>query len=100
MPRIRTVKPSYFSDAKVCKLSVEAELLFLGMWCFADCDGYLWDDEDQIRMDVFPSRPHIRIPPLLDELLLSGMLVACQPTTGRDALWIRNFTRHQRKKKE
>jgi hypothetical protein len=100
MARIRTVKPSYFSDAKVCKLSVEAELLFVGMWCFTDCEGYLWDDPDQIQLNVFPSRPHIKVAPLIEELLLSGMVVAHQTTLGRDALWIRKFTEHQRIKNE
>jgi hypothetical protein len=100
MARIRTVKPSFFSDAKVCKLSVEAQLLFIGMWCFADCEGYLWDDPDQIQLDVFPSRPHIKVAALVEELLLSGMVVSLQTTIGRDALWIRKLTSHQRIKNE
>jgi hypothetical protein len=100
LARIRTVKPSYFSDAKVCKLSVEAELLFVGMWCFTDCEGYLWDDPDQLQLLVFPSRPHIKVAALIEELLLSGMVAAYQTILGRDALWIRKFTEHQRIKNE
>ncbi len=100
MARIRTVKPSYFSDAKVCKLSVEAELLYIGLWCFADCEGYLWDDSDQIQMNVFPSRPHIKIGQLIEELLLVGLLKSVATTTGRSALLIPNLTKHQRIKNE
>ena len=96
MARIRTVKPSYFSDAKVCRLSIEAQLLFVGIWCFADADGLLWDDPDQIQMDVFPSRPHIKVAGLLDELLLSGMLVQLETSAGRRVLWVKHFADHQR----
>lgn len=96
MARIRTVKPSYFSDAKVCRLSIEAQLLFVGIWCFADSAGLLWDDPDQIQMDVFPSRPHVKVGALLDELLLSGMLVQLETTAGRRVLWVKNFGEHQR----
>jgi hypothetical protein len=100
MARIRTIKPSYWSDAKVCKLSLEAQLLFIGLWNFADCDGLLWDDPDQIQMDVFPSRPHVKLPSLIEELLLTGLLQSVVTSIGRDALRITNFGKHQRIKNE
>lgn len=99
-PRIRTIKPSYWSDAKVCSLSVESQLLYIGLWNFADCEGLLWDDPDQIRLSIFPSRPHIRVAALLEEILLTGLLVSVETTLGRNALWIPKFTTHQRIKNE
>jgi hypothetical protein len=100
MARIRTIKPSYWSDARVCRLSIESQLLFIGLWNFADCEGLLWDDPDQIQLSVFPSRPHLKVPTLIEELLLSGLLRSATTTTGRDALQITNFKSHQRIKNE
>lgn len=96
MARYRSIKPSYWSDAKVCRLSIEAQLLFIGIWNFADDQGLLWDDPDQIQMDVFPSRPHIKVQALVDELLLSGMIRTLDTTMGRPVLHVVNFAAHQR----
>jgi hypothetical protein len=100
MARIRTIKPSYWSDAKVCRLSIESQLLFIGLWNFADCEGLLWDDPDQIQLSVFPSRPHVKVSNLIEELLLSGLLGSATTTVGKNVLRITNFKVHQRIKNE
>jgi hypothetical protein len=100
MARIRTIKPTYWSDAKVCRLSIESQLLFIGLWNFADCEGLLWDDPDQIQLSVFPSRPHVKVSNLIEELLLSGLLGSATTTVGKNVLRITNFKVHQRIKNE
>jgi len=39
MPRIRTIKPEFFSDPKVAQLPFRARLLFIALWTFADDEG-------------------------------------------------------------
>ena len=39
MPRIRSVKPEFFRDPKMGRMSVEARLLYIGLWTEADDNG-------------------------------------------------------------
>ena len=32
MPRIRTIKPEFWTDEKIIELSLPARLLFIGLW--------------------------------------------------------------------
>jgi len=95
MSRIRTIKPSFWNDAKIVKLSFEVRLLFIGTWNFADDYGYLWDDAEQIHRDVFPADPNVDVPGGLARLLLDGLLESFPTAQGRDALHVRNWDEHQ-----
>ena len=39
MPRIRTIKPGFFSSEDLSTVSVEAHLFAAGLLCYADDDG-------------------------------------------------------------
>ena len=54
MPRIRTIKPDFWTDETVTACSLSARLLFIGLWNFADDDGRLEDAPRQIKMRIFP----------------------------------------------
>ena len=54
MARIRTIKPEFFSSSQVVRCSVNARMLFVGMWCFADDHGVHPDDAHRLKMEVFP----------------------------------------------
>lgn len=95
MSRIRTIKPSFWNDAKVVKLSFEIRLLFIGTWNFADDYGYLWDDAEQIHRDVFPADPNVDVAGGLARLLVDGLLESFPTTQGRHALHVRNWDEHQ-----
>lgn len=44
--RIRQVRPEFFSDPVVGRLSPDARLTYIGLWCIADDAGWLdWDPE-------------------------------------------------------
>lgn len=95
MSRIRTIKPSFWNDAKVVKLSFEIRLLFIGTWNFADDHGYLWDDAEQIHRDVFPADPNVDVAGGLARLLVDGLLESFPTSQGRHALHVRNWDEHQ-----
>ena len=42
--RIRTIKPDFWTDAKVSKLTYLARLLFIGLWNVADDEGRFKSD--------------------------------------------------------
>lgn len=58
MSRIRTVKPEFWSDAKVKQLSHGCMAFFIGLWNFCDDEGKCENNPSQLalRMPVFRSK--------------------------------------------
>lgn len=75
MARIRTIKPEFWIDEKVVDLSFPARLLFVGMWNFADDQGFVDYKPRRIKMQIFPA-DEVDIQSLINELLTAGRVVA------------------------
>jgi hypothetical protein len=54
MPRIRTVKPEFFSSDTVAQLSFRARLTFIGLWTYCDDHGRGRDNTKLIKASVWP----------------------------------------------
>lgn len=54
MPRIRTIKPEFWTSEQVVECSVESRLLFIGLWNFADDGGVVPFSEKSLKMKIFP----------------------------------------------
>lgn len=54
MPRIRTVKPEFFTSEQVAACSRDARLLFIGLWNFCDDGGVHPASAKRVKMEVFP----------------------------------------------
>ena len=54
MPRIRNVKPDFFLDFELSKLSPHARLLFIGLWTQADKAGRLYDEPHKLKVQILP----------------------------------------------
>ena len=94
MARIRSIKPEFWIDEKVVDLSLGARLLFVGLWNFADDQGYIDDKPRRIKMQVFPG-DDFAVEPLIGELLTAGLLVRYDSPIG-PVLHVRNWDRHQK----
>lgn len=95
MARIRTIKPEFWTDAKVLRVSPLARLLLLGMWNFADDRGVLEADPLQLKARIFPN-DQVDVEKLLQELQ-SVNLIKVFEVKGKQYLWISDFlTRWQR----
>lgn len=90
MPKIRGVKPDYWTDEDVVDLSIPARLLFIGLWTYACDNGHLQDKPKQIKMRIFPG-DDVNAAELLRELASSGRI-------ERADGWITipNLTEHQK----
>lgn len=95
MPRIRTVKPEFWTDSAVVRLSPFARLLFIGAWNVADDYGALAADATQLRLRVLPADP-VDADALVDELLAAGLLVETVNAEGVRFWRVRSWSRHQR----
>lgn len=94
MARMRTIKPEFWTDDKIVELSLLARLLFIGLWNFADDDGYLEHSPKRIKRLIFPDQD-IDVEQGLLELLAAGFLCVCDSDQG-ELLKICKFDEHQR----
>lgn len=54
MPRIRTVKPEFWTSEQVTACSRDARLLFIGLWNFCDDGGVHPASAKRVKMEIFP----------------------------------------------
>lgn len=93
MARARNIKPGFFRNADLAELSVEARLLFIGLWTIADREGRLDDRPKQIKMEIYPA-DSFDVSALLEELADTDMLDRYE-VGGKKYIQIVNFTKHQ-----
>ena len=74
MARTRLLKPGFFKNPVLARLSERHRLLFAGLWLIADRDGRLKDDPVWIRGELFPYEPDINVDTLLTDLHRSGFI--------------------------
>jgi hypothetical protein len=96
MPRIRSIKPQFWEDEKISKLSVFARLMFIGLWNYADDEGILIWRAELIRSKIFPydNFPIEDIYKLQDELVNNNLLYPYKNQNDSYAV-ILNFRKHQ-----
>jgi hypothetical protein len=90
MARIRTLKPEFWTDAKIVELPLEARLFFQGMWNFADDCGHIEDEPLRLKLQILPN-DDFDAKKIIQDLLDAGLL-----TRLKGCLLIANFKRHQR----
>lgn len=54
MPRIRTIKPDFFTSLTIADLTYEARLTFIGLWTHVDDQGRCVDDARLVKAAVWP----------------------------------------------
>lgn len=95
MPRMRMVKPEFWTDSKVVRVSRDARLLFIGLWNFADCDaGHAEADPFALKMKIFPA-DNLDIDKLLEELIGIGLVERHQSNVG-EFLLVPGLRSHQK----
>lgn len=95
MARIRTIKPEFWTDAKIVQLPYEARLLFIGLWNFCDDEGFLEYEPMRIQMQVLPG-DNCDIELLIDLLVAADLLSLCDLECGDQVLLVNNFLDHQK----
>ena len=98
MPRIRSIKPEFYSDPDLGRLSLEARYLYVSLWVFADDEGRLPGDPRLIRSQTFPFDDKVtvrKVTTLLAELEDAHKIVPYE-VAGIHYLLLRNFRTHQR----
>lgn len=97
MPRIRTVKPEFFTSLTVASLPLEARLTFIGLWTHCDDEGRCVDDARLIKAAVWPLDDRLASDVELDLKALSESSLILRYKVGeRSFLAVRSWREHQR----
>ena len=54
MPRIRYLKPEFFSDEDLAELAFQTRIAYAGLWCYADKEGRMEDRPKFLKAMIFP----------------------------------------------
>jgi|GEM_PF-4967811 len=98
MPRIRTIKPDFFSHESVMRLSRDSRLFFLGLLTYVDDRGRGRYLPRKIIGELFPFDDDVtpvEIDNWLTELEIEQMVLRYR-AEGNNYLFIVNFLKHQR----
>lgn len=95
MPRIRSIKPEFWADEKLARVSRDARLLLVGMLNFADDQGRLRGNHLLVRAQIFPYDSDLDVDQLLTSLEIGGFISRYQ-AKGECFISIINFTKHQK----
>jgi hypothetical protein len=93
MPRARSIKPGFFTDAELLECPPWVRLLFIGVWTVADRAGRLEDRPKQIRVNIFPG-DDFDVDDGLSQLAAHRLVVRYE-VDGRRYIQIANFAKHQ-----
>lgn len=92
--RIRTIKPEFFKHDGIAKLPPLTRILFVGLWCLADCKGRLEDRPSRIKVEVLPY-DDIDVDAALNVLAEAKFIVRYH-ADGFSLLQVASFSKHQR----
>jgi len=93
MARSRNIKPSFFINDELAKISAHGRLLFIGLWTIADREGRLQDKPEKIKIQVLPY-DKINVDKLLQDLHDTGFILRYE-TDNCPCIQILNFHKHQ-----
>lgn len=95
MPRIRSIKPEFWSDEKLARLSPITRLVFLGLIGQADDAGRLLDNTKVIDAFIFPETSETSRGSI-DELSALGRIQRGLTESGQRIIQITSWKRHQK----
>lgn len=76
MARIRSIKPEFWTSGQVMDCSIEARLLFIGLWNYADDKGRMAVSAKRIKAQIFASDDitSASVRRMIDELATNGLI--------------------------
>ncbi|MEV7267089.1 hypothetical protein AB0N38_26355 [Micromonospora aurantiaca] len=100
MPRIRSIKPEFFTSEVVAALPLSARLTFIGLWTHVDDNGVTVDNPKLITAALWPLEddPRETLARTSGDLtsLSTAGLIRRYEVSGRRYLFVTNWDEHQR----
>ena len=97
MPRNRMIKPDFWADEKISKISFLSRLAFIGIWNFCDDSGVCRASSGFIRSQIFQHDDLTLsdISKIIDELVKNNLIIVVE-SEAEKYLLVRNFKKHQK----
>jgi len=99
MPRIRSIKHTFFTDERMAEFPRDVRLTFVGLITHADDDGRLKGDPRLLKGQIWPLDDDITAEVVADHLRQladgAGARIDWYTVDGRRYVQIRNFRKHQ-----
>jgi len=96
MARYRTIKPKFWDDEKIVKLSFEARLTFIAFWNFADDNGVIIGENVWLKSKIYPHEDikMKKFASWIEEMLQLSLII---PVIYNKHIYyiLPNFQRHQ-----
>lgn len=97
MPRNRMIKPEFWDDEKLAKISRDARLTFIGMWNHSDDYGVVKGSPIWLKNQIYPYDNKLKIEKFeewLAEIIEINAIIPF-PDGCEDYFFIKNFLKHQ-----
>ena len=96
MARIRSIKPKFWDDVKIGRISRDARLLYIGLWTFADDLGVVIADPVWLKSKIFPyDRIQIQQLEAWLEMLEKTGFISLLTVKSESFYYLPTFSRHQ-----
>ena len=95
MPRIRAIKPEFFTHERLAELSPIDRLFFIGLWTVADREGRLENRPKRLKVLLMPYDDYDVITGT-SRLEHGGHIQCYRDEAGHDFIAIPSWTKHQR----
>lgn len=93
--RARNIKPGFFVNEEVGSLSMTGRILFIGLWCMADLNGFLEYRPQKLKASIFPY-DSLNLIKFLEEVSSKGLItIWCDKDKNCHFIEIPNFKEHQ-----
>jgi len=98
LPRIRTIKPSFFQSDDVSALPLRARLTWIGLWTQCDDQGRTKDHARLIKAAIWPLDAQVSLADIEEDLntLDSQGRIVRYEVNGQRYLEITNWSEHQK----
>lgn len=98
MPRSRVIKPEFWNDEKLAKVSRDARLTFIGIWTCSDDYGVSKGNESWLKSQIYPYEESVKLSKFQEWLVELERLKVILPFSFHDEkyYYIKNFSKHQK----
>lgn len=96
MPRIRSIRPEFWSDSLLSRLPALTRLVYICLWSMADDEGRLEGDAETVWHFGFPREPLSAIENALRTLSEHSRIVLYRGVSGPNLIALPKFLLHQR----
>lgn len=96
MARIRTIKPEFWTDETIVQLDFQDRLFFIGLWNFADDDGYLFNEPARLHLQIMPADENFDPEISIEILEVAELVEILKLKDGSSAIYLPHFKDHQR----